>query len=149
MYWKVLIFVWPFLKELLLGEATVKEAVQNNKVRVVAIFIIALSLALNFLALPRLVYLAKEHLDLVKAHNQSEKELQALKDKKCPVVVKEPHIEASAVEPAAPVKPHKAGHAPVPVHHSALTDEQRLQETKERFLRMKREEANQAKQKAD
>lgn len=145
MYWKVAIFIWPFLKEMLLGETTVKEAVQNNKIRVLAIGVIFLSLALNFFTVPRLVTITNEHLGMVRSAAALEKELKELRELKAKTSCRAPVAPAMVPEPerktivnpyVIPRTPQKATRP----QNEELTDDERLREIRERFLRLKKAE---------
>lgn len=141
MYWKVVIFIWPFLKEMFLGDQSVREAVENNKIRVLAIGIICLSIALNFFTVPKVVAISKSYMELAKQKEQLEKKL---KEKEICIVRPPP---ASAPVVVAP-RPDYSSTYSVPrrpasnAAHGSRTDEEeeRLRAVRERFLQLKRME---------
>lgn len=129
---KVFLFFWPFLKEMVLGEKSVQDAVTSNKLRLVTLGLILMSLALNMFTIPKLVSVTQQYLDLRHQYQNSQDELVRLK-KHSPAVVYVPRPEAPRVPPEA----HSA-HTPT---HSAASDEElRRQRLRERFERMQREE---------
>lgn len=57
-------FLWPFLKEMILGDRSLKEAIKHHKWRVLLLGTVILSIVLNFLTIPRLLSLAHDHVEL-------------------------------------------------------------------------------------
>jgi hypothetical protein len=145
MWWKAAVFIWPFLRELVLGEKTLKQAVQSNKIRVLAIGIIFLSLALNFFALPRLVSITNEYLTLSKKYKDVAEQLKELQDKKNlphPPVATPP--EAHPPADSTPAPRHPMIPAPQPAGKSKEEDErERLRKLRERLEKLEREENDQ------
>jgi hypothetical protein len=95
---KTLAFIWPFLKEMFLGDKTLKEAIKTNKMRVVIAVGILLSIAFNFVALPRLVTLTYDYVNLKRKHDELLKGLP-------PIAVPAPPPQAPASAPAPPPVP--------------------------------------------
>lgn len=75
---KVLAFIWPFIKEMVLGDKTLKEAIQDNKTKVLFAGIVMLSFALNFFAVTRLVVISKDFVVLQKKYTASTKLLEEM-----------------------------------------------------------------------
>ena len=71
---KVIGLLFPFIKEMILGEKTVKEAIKTNKLRVLLIGAICLSILLNFLTIPRLVQISARHVALQKKYDLATRE---------------------------------------------------------------------------
>jgi hypothetical protein len=152
MWMKIAVFIWPFLKEMILGDRTLKEAVKSNKIRVLTIGIIFLSLALNFFAFPRLVSITKQHLELAKKYKDVQAELESLKAKKPPPVVSSraaepppeplrdsrPVSKPNAVKPTRPTAPKLPASTP----HGKPDDdeEERRRKLQERLEKIKRDE---------
>lgn len=65
---KVLAFLWPFLKELVLGKKTVKQAIKTNKWKVFLLCLISTSFVVNLLAVPRLLAIANDYVKLNKKY---------------------------------------------------------------------------------
>lgn len=61
---KVLMFIWPFIKEMVLGEKTMTDAARDNKMKVVMIFILLASIGMNMFTIDRLWNISKEYLAL-------------------------------------------------------------------------------------
>ena len=70
---KLLGFIWPFIKEMVLGDKTVAEAVATNKIKTLLISIGILSLLLNLLLVQRLVVLGKNHIENLKHQADTKK----------------------------------------------------------------------------
>lgn len=66
---KTLRFLWPFLKEMILGDKTLKEALKTNFWRVLLIVGIIVSIALNFFTIPRLLEISYAHVELKRKHS--------------------------------------------------------------------------------
>jgi len=92
---KLISFIWPFLKEMILGDKTVTETVRANKLKTLFVFMGVLSLCLNFLLVQRLVILGKNHLHAV---NQTKKANECTP----PVVKKEKEPAPTVVTPTNP-----------------------------------------------
>ena len=90
---KVIGFIWPFIKEMILGDKTVAETVHANKIKTLLIIIGLLSIFLNFILVQRLVVLGRKHIDQVKQVKKIEKP--------CPpitIVEKEPPASIGVTE---------------------------------------------------
>lgn len=61
---KFLVFLWPFVKEMVLGEKTLKQAMSDNKRRVLLMIVILASIGLNLFSISRLVTLSSKYLKL-------------------------------------------------------------------------------------
>lgn len=66
----VLKLLWPFLKEMLLGDKTVGEALKTNKMRVLLLFLILGSFGMNLLVAPRLYAISSQYIELEREHKQ-------------------------------------------------------------------------------
>ena len=73
-FFKLLPFIWPFVKELILGDKTMIEAFKTNKKKVMLVAVIMFSFALNIFLVPKLVAISSAHVVLQREHE----ELQAL-----------------------------------------------------------------------
>lgn len=138
---KLLVFIWPFLKEMVLGEQTLRQAALNNKVRVLVICIIVLSLGLNAFTIPRLVGITQQHLDLVKTHKETETKCQA-KPSGTQVTRRE---QVDVVREEKPVVFEPIGKTPVgkkssSANHQASAEAERLRQVREKFKEIQRAE---------
>lgn len=57
-------FLWPFLKEMILGDKSLVEALRYHFGRVLVMAVIVLSIALNFFTIPKLLALSYDHVEL-------------------------------------------------------------------------------------
>lgn len=57
---KLTMFLWPFVKEIILGDKTLKEAAKHHKKKLVLIFIIFLSIWINFFTIAKIFSVPKE-----------------------------------------------------------------------------------------
>ncbi len=67
--WKAVAFFWPFLKEMILGEQTIRESLKSHKGRLLLIGVILASFALNAFTLPKLVKISAAHVELQRKYN--------------------------------------------------------------------------------
>lgn len=65
---KVLMFLWPFLKEMILGPKSVGQAIQTNKMKVLTLGVVLISFMLNFFMIPRLVAISSDYLTAKKEY---------------------------------------------------------------------------------
>ena len=61
---------WPFIKEMILGDKTVAQAVKTHKLRVALIALIFGSFALNIYVIPKTVEISSKYLELEKNHKK-------------------------------------------------------------------------------
>lgn len=61
---KTIRFLWPFLKEMILGDKTVRQALRTNLGRVLLIAVILLSIVANFFTIPRLLEISYAQVEL-------------------------------------------------------------------------------------
>jgi len=95
---KVLRFLWPFVREMVLGEKTLPEAVKTNKGRVFIIGLIFVSFVTNLYIVPKVWSISSDYIDLKKTHEA----LLAKSQNPAPV----------AVKPTPTVKPPTARDSP-------------------------------------
>lgn len=93
---KTIAFIWPFLKEMVLGSKSLSEAMKTNKLRVAFIAMIVLSIGMNFFTVTRLVVVS---LDYIKLKREHEKVVGVTRPKK-PTETPPTPVEQSAVVPA-------------------------------------------------
>lgn len=58
LFFKLFGFVWPYLKELVLGDRSIRQAMRHNKLRMLFVAAIFCSFGLNFLAIPKVFSLS-------------------------------------------------------------------------------------------
>ena len=91
---KVVAFLWPFLKEMLLGDKSILETIRGAKNRLALVVLILVSLILNAFTIPRLVEISSEYLSLHKKHEEALKEVSALKSKVDKLLADNPALKA-------------------------------------------------------
>lgn len=79
-FFKLLPFIWPFVKELILGNKTVAEAFKDNKKKVLLTGVIMASFAINIFAIPKLVSMASAHVILQREHDHLQTQYNELKN---------------------------------------------------------------------
>lgn len=62
--------LWPFLKEMVLGDKTLSEAIKTNKMRVLLLFLILGSFAMNLFVVPRVYDISSQYVELEKEHKK-------------------------------------------------------------------------------
>jgi hypothetical protein len=63
---KVLTLLWPFIKDMVLGDKTLAEAIKDNKKKVMLALMILFSLGLNFFLVSRLIIVSQNYVTLEK-----------------------------------------------------------------------------------
>lgn len=63
-------FIWPFLKEMVLGDKTVGQALRTNKARLLLLILILGSFGMNIIMTPRLVTISAQYIELDKTHKK-------------------------------------------------------------------------------
>lgn len=122
-------FLWPFLKEMILGDRSLKEAIKHHKWRVLLLGTVILSIVLNFLTIPRLLSLAHDHVELKRKYATLLKQHWPSAD-----VSVEPTWETPQQPPAeAPVEEPKSSGE---LEHSV----ELLRESQEFFKRLQQQE---------
>lgn len=61
---KAIAFFWPFLKEMILGEKTIRESLKSHKGRLLLIGVILASFGLNAFTIPKLIKISAAHVEL-------------------------------------------------------------------------------------
>ena len=138
---KAITFFWPFLKEMILGEKTLKESLKTHKGRVLLIGVILFSIALNFFAIPKLVAISREHIELRKKYKEMTE--PAPPDAPGPAVVKGP-VTPPEPPPSPPRQPEPYRSEPTRTSQNKPVDSQEsYRRTKEFFDRIREQEAKQ------
>ena len=147
---KVLAFLWPFIKEMVLGDKTLKEAIRDNKKKVALAFFILASLGMNFFLIARIVVISQKYLELQKLHTAEHATVHP--PVKVPTVLKpKPRAPVAVVEvptePEVELETHRsAGKVIVPKPtkknkvHPPSTNEDRYSRMKDDFDRIKARE---------
>jgi hypothetical protein len=76
---KILTFLWPFVKELTLGDKTLIEALKTNKKKVFFAALVMLSFAINIFVVPKLVAISNNHVILQREHDALKAKCEAPK----------------------------------------------------------------------
>lgn len=138
---KVLRFLWPFVKEMILGEKTLKQAIKSNKIKVLCLFMVFLSLALNFFTIPKLILITKNHLEYVKKYTPVKKpDSNQKKPDTPPAAGGPPPARSQPYEPGEPLvlpTPPRTPRRPTTVAH---IDYERAKQIQQRFDEIKRQE---------
>jgi hypothetical protein len=69
---KLIALLFPFVKEMILGEKTIREAIRTNKMRVFLIGLILLSFFLNLVVIPKLVKISADYVMLDRRYKDLE-----------------------------------------------------------------------------
>lgn len=119
---KILTFLWPFVKELTLGDKTLLEALKTNKKKVFFAAVVMLSFAINIFVVPKLVAISNSHVILQREHDALKAKCDAPKTSPVKggtttheVVVVPKHEPEKTVETLPPVSPPKDAHKSKPV----------------------------------
>lgn len=70
MFFKALGLAWPFIKEMMLGDKTLVQALRSNKLRLVFMAVGIASMGLNYLTLPKLYSVSLEYKNLQKTYKE-------------------------------------------------------------------------------
>lgn len=102
---KLIAFLFPFVKEMILGEKTIREAIRTNKMRVFLIGLILLSFFLNIVFIPKLVKISADYVILDRKYKEMDQ--HATKLSSHPVIQppvkpeRKPHSEPKIEPPAS------------------------------------------------
>lgn len=69
---KLLPYIWPFLREMVLGNKSIFAALRDNKKKVFFITLVIVSFGLNFLTVPRLLTMSMQYVTLDKRYKELE-----------------------------------------------------------------------------
>lgn len=94
---KLLPYVWPFVREMVLGKKTIMEAIREHKKKVAFLMLIVFSFGTNFFTVTRLVTMSVDHLALDKKYKELESKYKE-------VLSSPRHTIANGAEVQAPVK---------------------------------------------
>lgn len=104
---KLITFLFPFIKEMVLGEKTIREALRTNKMRVFLIGLILLSFFLNIVLVPKLVRISADYVILDRKYKELEEKYTAFQKSSHPV-------SAPAHEPEKPPPKKEEKEQPAP-----------------------------------
>lgn len=71
-FFKLLPYIWPFVREMVLGKKPLLIALRDNKKKLFFITLILISFGLNFVAIPRLVSMSMQYIALEKRYKELE-----------------------------------------------------------------------------
>lgn len=133
---KLITFLFPFIKEMILGEKTIKEALKTNKMRVFLIGLILLSFFLNMFTIPKLVKISADYVILDRKYKELDERFKGLNQSAHPVAkpATEPEKKKEEpipheTEPQYPVyEPDRPPPEDQPVPAAAPTDQKRQQQ---------------------
>jgi hypothetical protein len=69
-FFKLLPYIWPFLKDMILGRKTFLEALRDNKKKALLVIVIIFSFGLNFFLVPRTTRMAMDYIALDKKYKE-------------------------------------------------------------------------------
>lgn len=72
--WRFVTFMWPFLRELVIGKKTIAEAAKSHTGRLILLIFILSSFGLNGWAVPKVIAISKKYLTLEKSYNKLSEE---------------------------------------------------------------------------
>lgn len=118
-FFKLLTYIWPFVKELMLGDKTLVEAFKTNKKKVFMTVIIMLSFAINIFIIPKLLTISGQHVILQREHEKLRaqhlemKDTSPIKGGKTVAAVEDPPLQEAVEEetqvPVSISKPARKG----------------------------------------
>lgn len=117
---KLITFIFPFIKEMILGEKTIKEALKTNKMRVFLIGLILLSFFLNMFTIPKLVRISADYVILDRKYKELEDKFKGINQSSHPIVKpatvpeKPKEVEKPVVEHPENLNPSYPPYEPVP-----------------------------------
>lgn len=145
--WKAVVFFWPFVKEMLLGDKTFGQALKTNKFKTLFAVLIMLSFAMNILAVPRLFVITNEYLALSKKYQELVKSLEpgVHKAPNAGIIVddRETGVDNGVIlTPASATVSSKPPNKPParPNPRPPITHDDRVEILKKRFDKIKKEE---------
>jgi hypothetical protein len=112
---KVIPYIVPFLKEMILGKKTWRQAFKENRIKTILTFLMAISVAFNVILTARIGTLAFRYLELSRANEELEKKYLLLEKSKTGIESSARHPVVNNTEivgemkkdqpPATPAKP--------------------------------------------
>jgi hypothetical protein len=117
---KFITMIFPFIREMILGEKTLLEALKTNKLKVLLLAAIMASFALNVMAIPKLISISDHYVRLrdramqmekINAQLQSDKDSLSAQYRACQKV---PPVPVSTAAVPAPVGPAVEEPSPLP-----------------------------------
>lgn len=113
---KLITFIFPFIKEMILGEKTIKEALKTNKMRVFLIGLILLSFFLNMFTIPKLVKISADYVILDRKYKELDERFKGVHQSPHPVSKPPVEPEKKKEEPVVPQEatPQYPPYEPVP-----------------------------------
>lgn len=127
---KVLVFLWPFIKEMILGGMSIKDAIRTNKRSVFIFIVITLSLILNILTVSRLIVITNDYIELKNKPAPSIPAPAPVKDKVCVVIA--PRQSTSKKDDKA-LRPRSKNTNTKEVHDRDVNTTSNYIETKDKF----------------
>lgn len=118
--YKLISLLFPFVKEMVLGEKTLREALKTNKMRVFLIFLIMFSFFCNIFFIPKLIRVSTDWVILEKKYKELQHEKQI-----CPEPPK-PSVEHKRViveKPSVPIPASEPESVPSPVPDATTPDD--------------------------
>jgi hypothetical protein len=77
LFMKIMSLLWPFIKEVVLGEKTVLETFKTNKKKLFGIALIIASIGLNYFAVSKVIVVSREYITLMKKYKALESSKQS------------------------------------------------------------------------
>lgn len=144
-FFKIIPYIWPFLREMVLGNKPILKAMRDNKKKLFFILLILFSFGLNFVAVPRLVTMSMQYIALDKRYKELDANFKAINSS-----VKHPSAngveqQVTIAEPNAPVaKPHRASKSVKKSPAKTQPRKEHFDEIRNDFARLKKIEEDNA-----
>lgn len=101
---KIIPYLMPFIKEMLIGKKTWKQAFRENRGKTILVVSVAVSIAFNLVLMTKQVSLAFNYLELSRAKQELEQKYHELEKNTAPAPSSAKHPQASNTEIAVEVK---------------------------------------------
>lgn len=75
---QILKFLWPFIKEMIIGKNSFRYALRKNRVKVFFFALVILSFFLNLVLVPRLISISASHVELSRHTTQLQSDLESV-----------------------------------------------------------------------
>jgi hypothetical protein len=136
---KVIPYLVPFLREMLLGKKTWRQAFRDNRGKTLLAFIVVVSVVFNLLLVTKASTLAYRYLEVVRANEALKNKVSTLEKAKAPVEGSSRHPIVNNTEVATEIK--KEAHSTAPAKAPVKPDTNLTEEVKSDFDRIRQREA--------
>jgi hypothetical protein len=140
---KVIPYLWPFIKEMLIGKKTWRQAFRENRGKTIVTVSLAVSLVFNIVLVTKVGHLAVNYLELSRAKEELEKKYKALEKVKTgpPSTPKHPVANSTEVVAQVPRERKPKPTKPVKLNPSVSQQERLDAEVRAEAERIRQREA--------